>query len=168
LRHAPGEIGLTLDAQGWANLDDLMKCAARHGTQLTLPLIRDVVASNDKQRFALDEAGQRIRANQGHSVNVDLGLAPQTPPEVLYHGTASRFVEQIRQHGLRPQSRQQVHLSAERATAAAVGSRHGKPVVLLVRAGDMARQGCKFYCADNGVWLADEVPAEFINVPETT
>ncbi|WP_035058555.1 RNA 2'-phosphotransferase [Andreprevotia chitinilytica] len=166
LRHQPDSIGLVLDENGWADIARLLRCAADHGTLLTLDLIREVVTSNDKQRFALDEETGRIRANQGHSVQIDLALSPMAPPELLYHGTATRFVDAIREAGLLPQSRQHVHLSATRETAHAVGTRHGKPIILHVRAGDMARQGKLFYCSENGVWLTDHVPAEFINIPE--
>jgi len=162
LRHKPDAIGLTLDAEGWAHLPTLISCAAAHGTQLDLEQIREIVRSNDKQRFALDEAGQRIRANQGHSVSVELGLQAVTPPATLYHGTATRFLDSIREQGLRAGSRQHVHLSALRDTAVNVGSRHGKPQVLVVNARAMHGQGHAFYCSDNGVWLTAAVPVGFI------
>lgn len=159
LRHAPDSIGLTLDSQGWADITELMRLAARDGKQITLPLLRDVVASNDKQRFALDEANNRIRANQGHSVDIDLALEPLVPPDVLYHGTATRFIASIREKGLLPGSRQHVHLSALPDTAHTVGGRHGKPVVLIVRAAALHAAGHAFYRSANGVWLTDHVPA---------
>lgn len=166
LRHQPGSIGLTLDAQGWADVPQLIKCAAKHGVQLSMPLLREVVANNDKQRFTLDEENQRIRANQGHSVKVDLGFTPKTPPEFLYHGTASHTVESIRRHGLSPQSRLHVHLSATRDTARTVGARHGKPVVLTIKAGELAQSGHLFYLSENGVWLTENVPASAIYFPD--
>ncbi|WP_148715535.1 RNA 2'-phosphotransferase [Chitinolyticbacter meiyuanensis] len=162
LRHKPDSIGLHLDEQGWAAVDDLIARAREHDTALTLELIRQVVVTSDKQRFALDESNRRIRANQGHSVQIDLALAPTSPPEVLYHGTATRFVDAIRTEGLTPRSRQHVHLSTTVETAMSVGARHGKPVILSIQAGEMARQGFLFYCAENGVWLTEQVPAHFI------
>jgi len=165
IRHQPDAIGLTLDANGWADLDELISCAARKGRKLDLPLLREVVANNDKQRFALDEAQGRIRANQGHSVDIDLGLQAVLPPVVLYHGTATRFVEQIRRDGLKPGSRQHVHLSTQPATATDVGERHGKPTVLSIKALALHNTGHAFYCSANGVWLTDHVPVAYIEFP---
>ena len=166
LRHAPGKIGLVLDAQGWADIGQLLAQSARHGRRLSREQLDDVVARDSKTRYAISDDGMRIRANQGHSLaDVDLGLPPATPPAVLYHGTASRFVEAIRATGLLPGSRQHVHLSAKRETAVAVGARHGKPVVLTVDAAAMQSQGHVFHVAANGVWLADAVPVAFIGFP---
>jgi putative RNA 2'-phosphotransferase len=165
LRHKPEEIGLTLDGQGWAELEDLIACAGRHGRRLDRSLIERVVATNDKKRFALSEDGRKIRASQGHSVEVDLALEPRTPPEVLFHGTATRFLESIRARGLRAGSRNHVHLSADEATAVKVGGRHGRAVVLKVRAGEMDRAGVAFYRSDNGVWLTEHVDVGFIEFP---
>ena len=162
LRHKPGLIGLTLDSEGWAGIDALI-----HLSQSRIPLTRDLidraVAENGKQRFAISEDGLRIRARQGHSIDVDLQLQSLPPPERLYHGTATRFVDAIRREGLRKRSRQHVHLSANADTATHVGSRHGKPVVLIVHAGDMAAAGHAFFLSENGVWLTDAVPAAFID-----
>ena len=162
LRHDPGRIGLQLDAAGWAEVDELIAAAARGGVEIDRETLARVVAGNDKQRFALTPDGIRIRANQGHSVRVDLGLEPRTPPEVLYHGTAARFVDSIRESGLHAARRTHVHLSADVETARKVGRRHGSPVVLTVAAGRMHRDGRVFYQSDNGVWLTDAVPAEYI------
>ena len=123
-----------------------------------------VVAENDKQRFCLSEDGLMIRANQGHSISVDLALSPKQPPEVLYHGTATRFLNAILLEGLKAKSRQQVHLSENKETALKVGQRHGKPVILEVAAMQMVEQGFLFYLSDNGVWLTDSVPAMFLRV----
>jgi putative RNA 2'-phosphotransferase len=166
LRHKPEEIGLTLDENGWANVEDLIRLANRRGTRLTRPLLEQVVAENDKNRFALTEDGLRIRASQGHSVAVDLALPPVRPPEVLYHGTASRFIDSIRASGLHSANRRHVHLSFDVPTATKVGQRHGKPVVLVVRAGEMAAAGHTFFLSANGVWLTQKVPVEFIDFPE--
>jgi putative RNA 2'-phosphotransferase len=135
------------------------------GKPITREQLEQAIATNDKQRFALSPDGTRIRANQGHSVEVDLGLVPQEPPELLYHGTARQFLEPIRAEGLVAGKRQHVHLSADVPTALKVGSRHGQPVPLTVRAGAMHRDGLAFYRSENGVWLTDNVPPEFIVFP---
>jgi len=165
LRHQPQSIGLELDAQGWAEIDTLIACAATEGMALTRELILEVVATSDKQRFALDAAGRRIRANQGHSVDIDLALAPCEPPAVLFHGTAEANVAAIRAEGLKPGRRRHVHLSADAATAMAVGRRHGRALVLSVAAGRMWSAGFAFFRAENGVWLTTAVPPEFIDFP---
>ena len=164
LRHAPEKIGLALDAQGWADIGQLLAQAARHGRRLSREQLDDVVARDSKTRYAISDDGLRIRANQGHSLAaVDIRLPPATPPAMLYHGTASRFVEAIRAAGLLPGSRNHVHLSVNRETA--VGARHGKPVVLTVDAAAMQAQGHVFYVSDNGVWLVDAVPQACIGFP---
>jgi putative RNA 2'-phosphotransferase len=162
LRHRPGVIGLTLDPQGWADVDELIARAGAQGQPLTREVIARVVAENDKRRFALSEDGARIRANQGHSVAVDLALEPLEPPETLYHGTADRFLDSIERDGLRRGQRQYVHLSSDRDTAVAVGQRHGRPVVLRVAAGAMWRDGQRFFRAANGVWLTEAVPPSYL------
>jgi putative RNA 2'-phosphotransferase len=162
LRHRPEAIGLTLDAQGWAEVDALIARAAARGQPLTRELIGRVVAENDKQRFALSDDGTRIRANQGHSVAVDLALEPQEPPEILYHGTAARNLDAIEREGLRRGQRQHVHLSADPATARNVGQRHGEPVVLRVAAGALWRAGRPFFRSANGVWLTEAVPPAYL------
>ena len=164
LRHKPEAIGLELDTQGWVEVDTLIEAAQQHGTPLDLALIQAVVASNDKQRFAWSEDGQRIRANQGHSIKVDLGLAAQEPPELLFHGTASRFMQQIQRQGLRPSGRHHVHLSADQETAFKVGTRHGMPVVLRIAAGQMFADGCVFYLSENGIWLTDQVAPQYFSI----
>lgn len=166
LRHKPEEIGLTLDAQGWAHVTELVEKAGRHGVALTPALVTRIVAESDKKRFALSADGLRIRANQGHSVAIDLGLTPQSPPGCLYHGTAEHNLASIRASGLNAASRQHVHLSPDPQTAVKVGSRHGRPVVLVVDAGAMHAEGHVFYRSDNGVWLADAVPPRFIAFPD--
>jgi putative RNA 2'-phosphotransferase len=143
----------------------LLAAVNRQGTALTLEQLKHVVATSDKQRFAFSEDGRRIRANQGHSVEVDLQYAPQMPPEILYHGTAERFLAAIRQGGLKKMERHDVHLVTETAKALQVAGRHGKPVLLVVRAGAMHRAGHVFRCSANGVWLTESVPVEFIELP---
>lgn len=166
LRHQPQAVGLTLDEAGWVSIDQLLRACAAHGTLITRNDLVRIVETSDKKRFAFSEDGIRIRANQGHSVEVDLQLQPQTPPELLFHGTASRFIEAIRAEGLSKQARHHVHLSAEWETAVAVGKRHGKPTVLTIRAGEMHREGHTFFLSANGVWLVDQVPTSFIDFPD--
>ncbi len=165
LRHRPDSIGLELDGEGWASIDDLIARSQATATPLTRERIEAVVRANDKQRFRIDDTGRRIRASQGHSVAVDLALPPSEPPELLFHGTAARHLAAIALEGLRPGTRRHVHLSADSATAARVGARHGSPVVLTVRAGELHRSGGTFYRADNGVWLVAAVPPRFLDEP---
>ena len=164
LRHRPDGIGLVLNMEGWVEVDDLIAKASANGNAFTREELAQVVATNDKKRFTLSPDGQRIRAAQGHSVEVVLGLGEAKPPDVLYHGTATRFLDSILAEGLRPGSRQQVHLSADHATAVNVGQRHGKPVVLVIDTLRMREDGHAFYRADNGVWLTDHVPPRFLTV----
>jgi putative RNA 2'-phosphotransferase len=166
LRHAPEKIGIELADGGWVDVDTLLAALGAHGMTVTRAELDQVVADNDKQRFAFDDTGTRIRASQGHSVPVDLDLPPAEPPLVLYHGTVARFLASVRQDGLRPMSRQHVHLSAKRDTATAVGARRGRPVVLTVHAGAMAAAGHVFRISANGVWLVDAVPPAFIDFPD--
>lgn len=161
LRHKPEAIGLTLDPEGWADVEELM---AKADIPLNLDILSEVVATSEKKRFAFSPDGLSIRANQGHSIAVNLGLEPLEPPELLYHGTATRFLERIQGQGLLPQSRQYVHLSADRETAVKVGQRHGKPVVLTVSALALHQKGHPFFKAQNGVWLTAEVPSEALVV----
>ncbi|QDU21128.1 RNA 2'-phosphotransferase [Urbifossiella limnaea] len=164
LRHQPAGLGLTLEPGGWVPVADLIAGAARVGFPMTPEDLDEVVRSNDKQRFALDTTGTKVRANQGHSADVDLQLEPAEPPAVLYHGTADRFLDAIRGDGLLKMARHHVHLSADTATAAKVGTRHGRLVVLEVNAAAMRAAGYTFYRAANGVWLADAVPPEYLRV----
>lgn len=164
LRHEPERVGLKLGEGGWVSVEELLRAVNNHGIELSLEQLKHVVASNNKKRFAFSEDGQRIRASQGHSVEVNLQYVPQIPPEILYHGTATRFVDGIRQHGLQRMGRHDVHLSADPMTTVQVGSRHGKPVQLKIRAGEMHRVGHEFRCSANGVWLVREVPPEFIEI----
>ena len=165
LRHQPDAIGLALDANGWADVDDLLGKLAAHGQPLTRDQLERIVAGNDKQRFAFDDTGTRIRANQGHSVGVDLGLPPVEPPVLLYHGTATRFLDAIRAQGLKPGTRQSVHLSHGPETARKVGARHGVAAVLAVRALEMHAAGHPFAISVNGVWLVAAVPPAYIDFP---
>jgi len=164
LRHQPQSIGLILDEQGWASVDELLEKAKFSGKSLDHATLLRVVETNEKKRFTLSQDGRRIRAAQGHSINISLNLKPKEPPANLYHGTATRFLDSILAHGLLPQSRQQVHLSLTKETAKKIGQRHGKAVILKLEALCMHQQGFKFFLADNGVWLTDHVPPEFLAI----
>ncbi|MCH0564456.1 MULTISPECIES: RNA 2'-phosphotransferase [unclassified Streptomyces] len=164
LRHRPERIGLTLDEGGWTEIDTLISAAAAHGFRFTREELDHVVTANDKKRFAIE--GTRIRASQGHSIDVDLGLPPAAPPAYLFHGTVARHLDAIRAEGLRPMNRHDVHLSADRETASRVGARRGRPVVLAVDAGAMHRDGHVFHVSANGVWLTEAVPARYLRFTE--
>jgi putative RNA 2'-phosphotransferase len=164
LRHDPAHLGLTLDEQGWANVEDLLAQAQAHKVPLNREKLFYIVDTNAKQRFRFNEDQTRIRASQGHSVEVALGYQAVAPPSVLYHGTAVPNQAAILTQGLQKMSRQQVHLSADPDTARTVGRRHGPPLVFIVDAGQMHQDGFLFYQADNGVWLTDEVPATYLRV----
>jgi putative RNA 2'-phosphotransferase len=164
LRHKPETVGLTLDEQGWVEVDALLKALSIHGRALSLPELESLVETNDKKRFELSPDRTRIRASQGHSVSVDLKLEPEQPPELLYHGTVKKFLDSILSTGLKPQGRQHVHLSVDQQTARAVGSRRGIPIILQVRAESMFELGFEFYLSANGVWLTDHVPPKYLAV----
>jgi putative RNA 2'-phosphotransferase len=167
LRHEPGRIGITLDDAGWTDVDTLLDALHAHGVELSRAELERIVASSDKQRFAFSPDGTRIRANQGHSVQVELGLPSESPPAVLYHGTIDAALPGIRAQGLLKGQRHHVHLSADIETAKKVGGRRGKPVVLAIKAGEMAAAGHTFLRSANGVWLVDHVPTEFIELDDT-
>ena len=166
LRHRPERIGIELDGQGWVSVNELLTAMRKHAFPLSLETLQAVVANNDKQRFAFSEDGTRIRASQGHSVKIDLAYQPLQPPEILFHGTARKFLPSIRQHGLIKKRRHHVHLSPDRETARKVGSRHGTPVILAVRAGEMHRAGIEFFQSQNGVWLVEAVVVAYLFFPE--
>jgi len=162
LRHKPEEIGLNMNENGWVNVQELIAKMNQKGLAVNDDLINKIVQTNDKKRFVFNEDKTLIRANQGHSIDIDLDLAPVEPPETLYHGTAERFLESILKTGLHKQSRQHIHLSITIETAIAVGKRHGKPVVLKIQSGIMYQAGFKFYLSENKVWLTDTIPAQYI------
>lgn len=162
LRHQPELIGITLDSAGWVSVSELLRACQSHGRPLTLAELHEVVARNDKQRFSLSEDGRMIRANQGHSLPVELGYSPAIPPDILYHGTVEKFLPSIRAEGLKKGARHHVHLSAEAETARRVGQRRGKPLILKVESGRMRRQGHEFFRSANGVWLTERVPPEYL------
>ena len=161
MRHKPEAIGLDLDNYGWAKIDDLMNKSPH---KITREILEYVVETNDKKRFIISEDGQKIRANQGHSIEINLDLPATTPPPVLLHGTATRFIDAIFQDGLKKMNRQHVHLSVDVETAQKIGSRHGKPIILLIDTKAMAEAGFEFYISKNGVWLTDNVPIKYLSI----
>jgi len=163
LRHKPDAIGLELDSGGWAEIDVLIAKSPKISNREQIEI---VVADNDKQRFIISEDGHRIRANQGHSISIDLGLQAAEPPAHLFHGTATRFLEKILAQGLQKMNRQHVHLSADLETATKVGSRHGKVVILALDIQAMKDDGFKFFVSENGVWLTDKVPPQYLSLTE--
>jgi putative RNA 2'-phosphotransferase len=166
LRHDPEALGLVLDDAGWVSVDLLLLALSARGEVITRAELEELVRASDKQRFALSEDSARIRANQGHSIEVDLGLVPRDPPHRLYHGTIVRFIDSIRRSGLVHGDRTHVHLSGDDATAMIVAKRRkGVPVILVVRADEMKRDGLPFYCSDNGVWLVEHVPPVYLDFP---
>lgn len=165
LRHKPEEIGLSLDESGWANTQELLDKAGKYGFSLTLEQLKSIVNNSDKKRFAFTADFTKIRANQGHSISVDLGLTEQIPPELLYHGTAVRNLESIKLQGLLKRERHHVHLSDNPQTAIQVGSRYGEPVVLSILSAKMHASGVKFFISENKVWLTEYVSPEYIEFP---
>lgn len=164
LRHKPEEIGISLDKNGWALVSDLLKGMAARGNKITMAELEEIVATNDKQRFSFNDNKTKIRANQGHSVKIDLDLKALVPPAVLYHGTAQKSINGIMKIGLDKMNRRHVHLSADKETALKVGSRHGKPVILEINSKAMHDIGHTFWQSENGVWLTDKVPVEYITI----
>ena len=162
LRHSPERVGLILEESGWVTVADLLDATWQKHLHLSREELEEVVAGNDKQRFYFSEDGAKIRANQGHSVEVDLGLPPTVPPDVLFHGTGAQNRDSIQSTGLEKRRRHHVHLSRDIETARKVGARHGKPFVFLVDAGQMHADGNEFYVSDNGVWLCDFVAPRYL------
>lgn len=162
LRHKPEAIGITLDEHGWANVDELIAGVSKTHP-LTRELLEEIVRTDEKQRYSFNEKHTLIRANQGHSIPVDVELEEMAPPQVLYHGTGEKYVDSIDRHGLIPKSRLYVHLSADVETAHKVGARHGKPVIYQVDCAAMVEAGYKFYCSANHVWLTKSVPPQFLS-----
>ncbi len=162
LRHKPEVIGISMDSEGWVDVNELLeKCSAKK-RYIHLQLLQQVVNTNDKQRFAFNHDHTKIRASQGHTVEIDLKLEPTEPLEYLYHGTVAKFIDSIKASGLQPMERRHVHLSKDLETAIKVGSRRGKPVILKVKASEMHKDGHAFYVSANGVWLCEAVPTQYI------
>jgi putative RNA 2'-phosphotransferase len=166
LRHAPEKLGLKMEVGGWVKIDELLQASHKDQFPLTLAQLKEVVATNEKQRFSLDETGTKIRANQGHSIKVDLQLNPVIPPDLLYHGTYAQVIPSILEKGLQKMSRHHVHLSCDVVTAQKVGQRRGKPVIFEINAQKMSEDGFIFYCSDNQVWLVDHVPSFYLKLME--
>ena len=162
LRHNPGKIGITLDKNGWVEVSKLLQGFKERGREVTIEDIEFIVENNNKKRFEFSEDKGSIRACQGHSIDIDLDLSPIFPPEILYHGTAIQTVKYIQSGGIERMSRDFVHLSADFETAIKVGQRHGKPIVLEIDAKKMYENGMTFYVSNNGVWLTDFVPKDYI------
>ena len=163
LRHNPQAAGIDLDKNGWADTQQLLAGMAHTKHKITLDDLKEIVATDEKQRYKFGDDFAKIRANQGHSVKVDVEMKEATPPTVLYHGTAARFLDAIKAEGLRPKNRLHVHLSIDEKTAVQVGGRHGKPAVLIINAADMHKDGHRFYISENGIWLTNNVPPQYIN-----
>lgn len=164
LRHKPDVIGLRLDENGWANVEELLANSAKNGNSFTRKDLEEVVETNDKKRFSFDKSGTKIRANQGHSLKVELEFEEKIPPKYLYHGTAEKNLGLIFNNGLQKMNRHHVHLSADIATAQNVGIRHGKPIIFQIDTKKMLAENFKFFISANGVWLVDEVPPKFLEV----
>lgn len=161
LRHKPETIGISLDEHGWADVEDLIAGIA--GThEFNMDILEEIVRTDNKQRYSFNEDKTLIRANQGHSIPVDVELDEAEPPAELWHGTGEKYVKAIDEQGLIPKSRLYVHLSKDEDTAVTVGKRHGKPVLYLVKAGEMNRDGYPFFLSKNGVWLTREVPVRYL------
>lgn len=166
LRHQPQKIGLILDSAGWANVAELLAACSTNGVTITRAELESVVRDNDKQRFTFSQDGLRVRASQGHSVEVELDYQPAEPPTILYHGTVDRFLASIKANGLIKGNRHHVHLSADLLTAEIVGNRRGKAVVLEVLSGQMHKDGFAFFLSANDVWLTDDVPPQYLKESE--
>ena len=166
LRHRPEDANIQLDEHGWANVEELLAGIKATGREIDREILEEIVRTDKKQRYSFSEDGTLIRANLGHSIPVDVELEEQEPPEYLYHGTALRFLESIREQGLLPMSRLYVHLSGDVETAHMVGKRHGCPVVLRIHSGDMYRDGYHFFRSKNGVWLVKKVDVRYIEQME--
>jgi putative RNA 2'-phosphotransferase len=164
LRHQPERLGLTLEDGGWVKVEELLRACALNNFTISLEMLKETVEKNEKQRFSFNETGEKIRANQGHSVEIDLQLKPQTPPAKLFHGTAERNISMIEEHGLLKMARHHVHLSDDTETARKVGMRYGKPVIFEIDTGGMLAEGFEFYVSENGVWLVETVPPRFLKI----
>lgn len=162
LRHRPELIGIQLDEQGWISVSTLLEKMQAFGKAMDLETLEEVVANNNKKRFAFNADKTMIRANQGHSIDIDLGYQPATPPASLYHGTAKKYIESIMRSGIQKRQRHHVHLSADLATAKSVGSRHGNPVILIIDTARMLADGISFYKSENDVWLTEHIDPKYI------
>ena len=161
LRHKPEAIGIKLDEHGWANVDELIEGISKT-QEFNMEMLEEIVRTDEKQRYSFNDDKTLIRANQGHSIDVDVELEEKEPPQMLWHGTGEKYIDSIMRQGLIPKSRLYVHLSADEETAIKVGKRHGNERILSVKSGDMYKDGYKFYLSKNGVWLTKEVPVKYL------
>lgn len=166
LRHQPETVGIQLDQNGWIDISELIEKSNKYGVQFDREILNHIVATNSKKRFAFNDKFDRIRASQGHSIEIELGYTNQKPPEILYHGTSEKSVQSILEKGLERQNRQHVHLSSDIETAIKVGQRHGKPFVFLVLAEQMYKDNFQFFISENGVWLTDNVPTKYLKTKD--
>lgn len=166
LRHQPETIGVRLDQNGWVDIAELIEKSNSYGIKFDREVLNHIVETNSKKRFAFNDNLDKIRASQGHSIDIELGYSNQKPPEILFHGTAEKFVKSILENGLEKQSRQHVHLSSDIETALKVGQRHGKPFVFIILAEQMYNDKFEFFISDNDVWLTDNVPAKYLKQKE--
>lgn len=164
LRHSPAKVGLGLDQNGWADISELVKCSRNHGVDLNRTILYKIVETDSKGRYEISRDLDRIRATYGHSLPIDLGLAPETPPDVLYHGTATRFLDSIMKHGITPGKRRFVHLSISPDAALDVGKRHGKPAILEIDTRKMHEEGIEFYQSSREIWITRSVPARYVRM----
>ena len=164
LRHKPESIGLNLDEKGWAETSELLEKMNQSGTNISLDMLNRIVETNNKRRFSFNEDKTKIRANQGHSINVDLELKQKIPPQFLYHGTATKFLDSILKEGIKKKERQYVHLSIDIKTAITVGQRHGEPKILIIHSEQMHGEGFNFYLSENNIWLTEHVPVKYIRL----
>ncbi|ENY8380922.1 RNA 2'-phosphotransferase [Clostridioides difficile] len=166
LRHKPETIGIKLDDYGYADVNELIEKINNTGRNINIEILEQIVKEDNKQRYSFNDARSKIRANQGHSINVNVELKELEPPKYLYHGTATRFLENIKNEGIIKQSRLYVHLSRDIDTAVKVGKRHGTPVILKINTGKMYENGYKFYLSENNVWLCEHIPFEYVEIFE--
>lgn len=164
LRHQPDTIDIQLDKNGWTDINELIEKANNYGIKFDRETLNQIVETNSKKRFAFNHTLDKIRASQGHSIDIELGYTNQKPPEILFHGTAEEFVQSISETGLEKRKRQHVHLSSDLETALKVGQRHGKPFIIKVLAEQMYNDNFQFYISDNGVWLTDKVPTKYLKL----
>jgi RNA:NAD 2''-phosphotransferase len=162
LRHSPKTIGITLDENGWTDVIDLIDKMNKNGEKINMEILKEIVNTDNKSRYTFDENYTKIRATQGHSVKVELGYIPQKPPIILYHGTGKKYIESIFKDGIKKQSRNHVHLSGDKETALKVGQRHGTPIILEILSEEMYNNNHQFFLSENGVWLTDYIPVEYI------
>ncbi|HGT0205763.1 TPA: RNA 2'-phosphotransferase [Clostridioides difficile] len=166
LRHKPETIGIKLDDYGYADVNELIEKINNTGRNINIEILEQIVKEDNKQRYSFNDDRSKIRANQGHSINVNVELRELEPPKYLYHGTATRFLDNIKNEGIIKQSRLYVHLSRDIDIAVKVGKRHGTPVILKINTGKMYENGYKFHLSENNVWLCEYIPFKYVEIFE--